>query len=47
MMTKAEMREFLEAELADMDVDDADEIADALVDRMDENGAFESDEEDE
>lgn len=47
MMTKAEMREFLEEELNDMDVPDADEIADALVERMDENGAFESNEEDE
>lgn len=41
MLTKNQMREILTAELEDLDVDDADEVADTLVDRLEDAGAFE------
>lgn len=44
MLNKNEMREFLTSELEDLGVDEADEIADALVDRLEDAGGFEEDE---
>lgn len=46
MLNKNEMREFLTAELEDLGVDDSDEVADALVDRLEDAGGFEEDEKD-
>ena len=43
MITKAELRELLTEELEARDLDDADEIADSIVETLDENGAFEID----
>jgi len=45
MMSKSQMRSFLETNLIDMiddyDVSEIEEITDALIDRMEEEGAFE------
>ena len=46
MYTKADLREKLNEVLERHNVDDAEEIADDVVELLDEDGAFESDDED-
>lgn len=43
MLTKNQLRDALTSALDDRNVPDADEIADSVVEVLDEDGAFESD----
>lgn len=45
MVSKSELRDRLTAELESRNVEDADEIADSVVETLDEDGAFTSEEE--
>lgn len=44
MLSKSELRSALTQALEDASVPDADEIADSVVDQLDEGGAFETEE---
>lgn len=45
MLSKNQMREFLTSNLEELGVSDSDEVADTLVDRLEDEGGFEETEE--
>lgn len=47
MIDKEELRQAIQSVLEAREVDEADEIADSVVDKLDEEGVFDTDEKDE